>query len=64
MNKKTSIAILICASLSPCVLAQSIEGTVQTQSGKPVKNAKVELEGAGTFTKTDVNGKFAFTDVR
>ncbi|WP_340677070.1 TonB-dependent receptor [Paraglaciecola sp.] len=64
MNKKTKIAALVCASLSPCVLAQSLEGTVQTQNGKPLKGAKVELEGAGTFTKTDMDGKFFFTDVR
>ena len=44
MNKKTTLAALICASLSPCVLAQSIEGTVKTQSGKLVKDATVELE--------------------
>ena len=64
MNKKTTLAALICASLSPCVLAQSIEGTVQTQSGKPLKDAKVELEGSGVTVKTGENGNFVFDEVR
>lgn len=63
MNKRTRIAALVCASLSPCALAQSIEGKVQTQNGKPVIGAKVELENSGTVTSTDNKGKFVFVDV-
>ncbi|MBT0585958.1 TonB-dependent receptor [Alteromonas oceanisediminis] len=64
MKKKTRIAALVCAGLSPCVMAQSIEGTVLTQSGKPLVGASVELEGSNIATKTDENGKFVFSNVR
>ncbi|WP_299080684.1 TonB-dependent receptor [uncultured Paraglaciecola sp.] len=63
MRVKTRLAALIGAALSPYVLAQSIEGTVQTQSGTPIIGAKVEIEGAGTTTTTDQSGKFVFTAV-
>ena len=64
MNNKTRLAALICASLSPCVLAQSIEGTVLKQNGKPLVGATVELDGTESVLKTDSNGQFIFVDVR
>ena len=62
MNNKTRLAALICASLSPCVLAQSIEGTVLKQNGKPLVGATVELDGTESVLKTDSNGQFIFVD--
>jgi len=41
----------------------SVEGSVQSESGKPVASARVSLTGTRQMTVTDKRGRFTFEDV-
>ena len=71
MSSRRSVCIRFVAALllafSPCVHAQApvvISGrVVADETGKPVSDARVQLEGTDFARVTDANGAFSFADV-
>lgn len=57
------LALGISLMLPASLLAQTITGTVINASGKPISNAKVEIESLQQVTKTNEAGAFSFSDI-
>jgi iron complex outermembrane receptor protein len=63
MYKMSRVALLVGLLLPTSLMAQSIKGEVTNKKGKAVSGATVRVEGAGTTTLTDKNGRFVIENV-
>lgn len=63
MYKMSRVALLVGLLLPTSLMAQTIKGEVTNKNGKAVSGATVRVEGAGTTTLTDENGRFVIENL-
>ncbi|MER2491215.1 TonB-dependent receptor [Catenovulum sediminis] len=63
MKNKFNVSAVLAAIFPFISMANSIDGVVVNQQGKPVAGANIEIEGTSTSIKTDENGEFKLVNL-